>query len=250
MGAVTIDADAVEFRVIPWIIWKYDVDQYAYWRVNYWENLDVFSQPITYSGVSANGDGTFFYPGRDYLFSLQDRGVEGPMSSIRMKNWRRGAQDYEYLWLSKQEGIDIEGLVNGCVPLALWEADIGGDISWSGRGWKFDAYRKQLADLLISATSTAKVSVPESYGTPGNVLRIGVSDDRVTVTFRYNKQGQYHIVMCDAAGRTIKAFNGPHNTRNAHNVAVVVYRDVRKGIYFLRCMMENRLVAGTSVVVL
>ena len=25
------DADAVEFRVMPWIVWKYNIDQYFYW---------------------------------------------------------------------------------------------------------------------------------------------------------------------------------------------------------------------------
>jgi len=30
MGAVVSDADAVEFRVMPWIVWKYGIDQYFY----------------------------------------------------------------------------------------------------------------------------------------------------------------------------------------------------------------------------
>jgi len=37
MGAVVSDADAVEFRVMPWIVWKHDIDQYFYWSGNFLE---------------------------------------------------------------------------------------------------------------------------------------------------------------------------------------------------------------------
>jgi hypothetical protein len=151
MGAVVIDGDAVEFRVMPWIVWKYDMDQYFYWLVNYWNNTDVFTNPLTYNG-EVNGDGTFLYPGQDILFPNESRGLNGPLSSIRAKNWRRGAQDYEYLWMAKQLGLQNEAkaIADGCIPSALWDAKSNGNISWSGRGYKFELYRKQLAELLSS----------------------------------------------------------------------------------------------------
>ncbi len=154
MGAVVSDADAVDFRVMPWIVWKYKIDQYFYWSTTFWTNLDVFVNPLTYEN-RINGDGTFFYPGQDAMFPAEDRKLAGPLSSIRAKNWRRGAQDYEYLWLAKKMGLENElgKIVNNCVPEAVWDAKDLNNVSWSSRGYKFDEYRKQLAELISSSSS-------------------------------------------------------------------------------------------------
>jgi hypothetical protein len=152
MGAVIIDGDAVEFRVMPWIVWKYKIDQYFYWCTNFWESNNIFTDPLTYND-EINGDGTFFYPGQDHLFPGEDRGLEGPLSSIRAKNWRRGAQDYEYLWLAQQAGLEnqMNTILNSCVPSALWDAKNQSNISWSSRGYVFEQYRRQLAELLSAS---------------------------------------------------------------------------------------------------
>jgi hypothetical protein len=151
MGAVVSDADAVDFRVMPWIVWKYNIDQYFYWSTTFWRRLNVFVNPLTYED-RINGDGTFLYPGQDALFPDQDRNLAGPLSSIRAKNWRRGAQDYEYMWLAKNMGLEKEmkEIVDNCVPTGVWEAKSQKNVSWSGRGYKFEEYRKQLAELLSS----------------------------------------------------------------------------------------------------
>jgi hypothetical protein len=153
MGAVVTDADAVEFRVMPWIVWKYNIDQYFYWSVNYWSSNNVFSNPLTFDNA-INGDGTFFYPGKDYLFPSENRGLEGPLSSIRAKNWRRGAQDFEYFWLAEKmgRGDEVNIIVNNCIPTALWEAKNQANISWSGHGYKFEEYRRQLAELITAGS--------------------------------------------------------------------------------------------------
>lgn len=69
-----------------------------------------------------------------------------------MKNWRRGAQDLEYLWMAKNAGLENKAktILDNCVPTGVWEAKEQDDVSWSGRGYKFDQYRKQLAELLSS----------------------------------------------------------------------------------------------------
>jgi len=154
MGAVVSDADAVEFRVIPWIVWKYDIDQYFYWSTTFWTDLNVFVNPLTYED-RINGDGTFLYPGQDMLFPEESRNLKGPLSSVRAKNWRRGAQDYEYLYLAKKMGLENEAkaIVDECIPTAVWEARSQKDISWSSRGYKFEVYRKQLAELLSSEST-------------------------------------------------------------------------------------------------
>jgi hypothetical protein len=152
MGAVVSDADAIEFRVMPWVVWKYNIDQYFYWSTTFWRKLDVFSNPLTYED-RINGDGTFLYPGQDALFPEQDRNLAGPLSSVRAKNWRRGAQDYEYLWLAKKMGLEkeVKPILDGCVPTGVWEAKGQNDVSWSSRGYKFEEYRRKLAEAISAA---------------------------------------------------------------------------------------------------
>ncbi len=149
LGAVITDADATDFRVIPWIVWKYDLDQYFYWSTNFWGRLDVFSNPYTYQNRYA-GDGTFFYPGTDAQVPGQSRELDGPLSSVRMKNYRRGSQDVEYMWLAKQAGKEAEmkAILSACVPVALWEAKNLKDAAWPARGYSFEKYREQLAKLI------------------------------------------------------------------------------------------------------
>jgi hypothetical protein len=154
-GAVIIDADAIEFRVQPWIMWKYKADQYFYWETTYWSK-EMFSE--TETNDRAFGDGSFFYPGQNKQFPDQDRGLAGPFSSIRMKNWRRGAQDYEYLWLLNNAGLNApaKAIADNCIPRALIETDISKDISWSNHGYGFDKYRKQMANMLDSLATIRK----------------------------------------------------------------------------------------------
>jgi hypothetical protein len=156
MGAVVTDVGATEFRVIPWIVWKYGIDQYFYWSVNFWGRINVFVNPFTFQN-RINGDGTFFYPGTDAQFPEESRKLDGPLSSIRMKNWRRGAQDYEYIWMAKQAGLDnqMNAIVDKCIPSALWEAKGQNSVTWPEQGYRFDLYRKQLA-ILLSSSKTKK----------------------------------------------------------------------------------------------
>ncbi len=159
MGAVVSDADAVEFRVMPWIVWKYNIDQYFYWSTTFWRKLNVFASPLTYED-RINGDGTFLYPGQDAIFPDEDRNLAGPLSSIRAKNWRRGEQDYEYMWMAKNLGLgsEAEAIVDKCVPAGVWDAKSLKDVSWSSRGYKFEEYRRQLARLLAPASSEKHAS--------------------------------------------------------------------------------------------
>jgi hypothetical protein len=155
-GSILIDTDAVDFRVIPWIGWKYDLDHYFYWMTTYWTDWtnnarrwNIFTNPQTKQN-HGNGEGTFFYPGQDKIYIEEDRGLPGPLASIRMKNWRRGMQDYEYLWLAKELGLEdeVERIVNQAVPAALWETDSRSDIAWSEYGYAFEDFRRELAQLI------------------------------------------------------------------------------------------------------
>jgi hypothetical protein len=164
-GSVLIDTDAVDFRVIPWIGWKYDLDNYFYWMTNYWidwsdggRRWNIFANPQN-TQYQRNGSGTFFYPGQDKVYIEEDRGLPGPVASIRMKNWRRGMQDYEYLWLANEMGLEdeVERIANEAIPTALWDTTSRSDISWSTHGYAYEALRSELADLIAERWQTASI---------------------------------------------------------------------------------------------
>jgi len=104
-------------RLLPWFCWKYGVEAYEFWGVN-WYTYDPWqfgwhrfirqsSDGETYFHVRyPNGDGYLAYPGKAV-------GVDGPVGSIRLAQAREGVEDYEYFHLldrliaqAKAKGID------------------------------------------------------------------------------------------------------------------------------------------------
>jgi len=162
-GAVTIDAPATDFRVQPWLCWLNGVELWFYWESTHWQHnhsgpragLDqnVWTDPVTFTSgdVNVNGDGTLFYPGEDACFPDQDRGVPGPISSIRMKNLRRGQQDVAYLRLALARGMTTatRRLAQGLVPRGFSAADAGQPASWPADGDAFEEVRAKLARLAL-----------------------------------------------------------------------------------------------------
>lgn len=170
-GSTLIDTDAVDFRVLPWIGWKYELDHYFNWMTTYWNALpndgkrrNVFTNPRT-TQFQRNGAGTFFYPGEDLVYKEDNRGLPGPISSIRMKNWRRGMQDYEYLWLAAELGLQSEfnDIVDAVVPVALWEADVKDAVAWPERGFDFEKARFRLAELISSRWALVQTAKEEVH---------------------------------------------------------------------------------------
>ncbi len=176
-GSVILEGEAVDLRVNSWVKWKHKLDLYFVWHGTHWRhnhqgprgrtNQNVFSYPVTFmyvnnnpedefygeSGVHwGNGDGILFYPGHDPYYREQDRGIQAPISSIRMKNLRRGIQDYEYMWLASSRGNreQVDQLVNAAVPRALHETDRTHSITWSPKGSDWDHFRKKLCALIIT----------------------------------------------------------------------------------------------------
>ena len=161
-GAITTDAPAVDVRVQPWICWKEGVELWFYWESTHWQHnhqgprahqdQNVWRDPLTFVGGDAevNGDGTLFYPGEDVKFPDQDRGIPGPISSIRMKNLRRGQQDVAYLELAKAAGHEAEAraIVAKLIPRAFSAAKPGQPVSWPESGAPWDAARRDLAGLI------------------------------------------------------------------------------------------------------
>ncbi|MBM4045018.1 MAG: DUF4091 domain-containing protein [Planctomycetes bacterium] len=74
-------------RLIPWMLWKYRLNGYLFWSVNYWGQEPWESHKPDENAVMR---GTFLYP------NLRDG---TPVNSIRWESFREGLEDYECLRL-------------------------------------------------------------------------------------------------------------------------------------------------------
>jgi len=81
---LAMDFDSIDYRIIPWLCWKYDIKGFLYWCVNWWPNVDPFLSARN-TRWEQNGNGLLFYPGEN-----------GPIASLRAEVFRDGMEDYEY----------------------------------------------------------------------------------------------------------------------------------------------------------
>jgi hypothetical protein len=105
-----------------------------------------------------NGDGVLFYPGTDTRFPEESYGVTGPFASLRLKHWRRGIQDVDYLALATEIDPDrTAAIVDRMIPRVLWEYGVEDpedptwvltDSSWSTDPEVWEAARAELADII------------------------------------------------------------------------------------------------------
>lgn len=85
-----IDALLTSHRTPTWMNYQYGITGLLYWSLNT-KVLDTWNVPaFSHFGSHSNGGGYFMYPGVPC-------GINGPVSSIRLKNLREAMEDYEYL---------------------------------------------------------------------------------------------------------------------------------------------------------
>lgn len=98
--AALIDADPLVNRALGWIAWKYRAGSWTLWELDF-NSLRAWMDPETYPDERGdrvqNGHGMLVYRG-------ETMGLAQPVASIRLKQLRRGSQDYEYFWLASQAG--------------------------------------------------------------------------------------------------------------------------------------------------
>lgn len=162
-GTFAIDDVAISPRVNPWIQDRYDIPRWFYWEATYYLDfqgergpIDVWSTAQNFSnrhGDRVNGDGLLFYPGRDHLFPESDRGIDRPLPSIRLKNWRRGIEDVEYLQLARAMGHGelAEQIARSLVPRALDRVRRDDPVAWPQDGERWIRARRLLFDALRGA---------------------------------------------------------------------------------------------------
>ncbi len=165
-GSEALDGDGLSMATWPVIAWRYKLDtlffynmtEWTYFRLNTsagakrpWAKLkrEIWEQPLNQSWQT-NSQGVLLYPGQ-YI------GVRGVVPSMRMKQARRGMQDYEYFWLLSQKGQQAKAdeLCKQIMPAALGEATGGkfGDGTYGPGPWQRDprkwaAARAEMAELI------------------------------------------------------------------------------------------------------
>lgn len=164
-GSVILEGAAVDFRVNSWILYKYDVTSHFIWQGTHWRhnsqgpkgNLhqNVFQNPLSFTNFGqysyGNGDGIIFYPGRMPYYPEEDRGINTLITSIRLKNIRRGQQDAVLLGMAEQKigKNKVMEIVNEIVPRALSEVERNEPVQWSEHGDDYDKVRDKLLGLII-----------------------------------------------------------------------------------------------------
>jgi hypothetical protein len=175
-GSSATEDDGVALREQPWGQYKKMIDRWFWWEATYYDDnqqglgtVDLYNSANTFGAATsdptygttggANGNGVLMYPGTDTLFPSSSYGIAGPIASLRLKHWRRGLQDVDYVTLAA--AIDpsaVETIVDTIVPSVLWEQqcyDPTNDcsytyapISWSDDPDDWEAARMQLAHII------------------------------------------------------------------------------------------------------
>jgi hypothetical protein len=197
-GSFAIEDDGVALRTLPWIQYKKNIDRWFYWESTYYDNYqgntgqtNVFQQAQTYGNFDEidsvlgetgwnylNGDGVLLYPGTDTRYPADSYGVQGPLASLRLKHWRRGVQDVDYLTLAAViSPTRTAEIVNAMVPKVLWEVGVGDpndptwvrtDISWSNDPDVWEAARAELAGIIESASWIYLPVILRNWSTPAS----------------------------------------------------------------------------------
>lgn len=183
-GSFSTEDDGISLRVIAWSQFKKNIDfNWFYWASTYYDNYqggmgqtNVFNTAFTFGAISgqdpingetgwnySNGDGVLFYPGTDQVYPAESYGLEGPIASLRLKHWRRGIQDGDYLTLAAAiDPAAVNAIVARMIPKVLWEygvdepndpSYIRTDISWSTDPDVWETARSELADIIDGNSS-------------------------------------------------------------------------------------------------
>lgn len=178
-GSFATEDDGVALRELAWVQAKKGIDRWFFWSANYWydyqggrghthmfTDAQTFGGPPVFNNIYGNyswnhslGDGVLFYPGADAVYPTESFGVDGPISSIRLKLWRRGLQDGDYLALAKaKDPVAVKNLIDQMVPKCLHEYGVNDvndptwvktDISWSTNPDAWENARKQLVNIIL-----------------------------------------------------------------------------------------------------
>ena len=200
-GTFSTDDDGVALRELAWGQQKLGISRWFYWNSNYWNNFlggpaqrdltqvadpeatqfrlgshtNVFKSAHTFGSHNnfdpiigengffnySNGDGVLMYPGTDLVFPAESRGIDGPIASLRMKHWRRGIQDVQYITLAMQvNAAATQALIDEMVPEIMWELGVTDPndptfvlraLTWSTDPDVWESARARLINIILGS---------------------------------------------------------------------------------------------------
>jgi hypothetical protein len=179
-GSFATEDDGVALRELSWAQFKKNIGRWFFWESTYYDDFqsgtgrnNVMRKAQTIGAYArhdpmygdmgfnySNGDGVLFYPGTDTVFPEDSYGVKGPLASLRLKHWRRGIQDVDYLTLASKIAPErVSAIVQRMVPKTLWDLGVAdpqdptwtvADIAWSINPDDWERARAELADIIES----------------------------------------------------------------------------------------------------
>jgi hypothetical protein len=234
-GSFSTEETGAALRELPWGQYKKSIDRWFFWESTYYYNYqwtgamtNVFTSAQTFGPAPQaalqasygmanyynNGDGVLFYPGTDLIYPANSYGINGPITSLRLKHWRRGIQDVDYLVLASQiNQTAVQNLVDQMIPQALWEnqcADPANDcsyfigpVSWSENPDDWEAARSKLADIIepestvthnFNGDAFSDIAWRDASGNTAIWLMNGTTVTNPNSSFVANVAGQWGIV--------------------------------------------------------
>ena len=137
-----IDFPLLDYRIPGWFSWTLELEGILYWHTMSWAVSKPMVDPWTESATCVintgkwNGEGSLVYPGGA-------AGIDGPVASMRLKAYRDGVQDYDYLYLLSQLiGKDETKKISSAVAKDFK--------TYSKNPNDYLNARKQLADRILS----------------------------------------------------------------------------------------------------
>lgn len=137
-----LDYPAMNHRVLAWVMPRHGITGLTYWDTLFASpGVDVWADAGSFHHTEDrvyNGDGSYIYPA-----TQKRHGAHMPVASIRLKWLREMAEDYDYLMLAKDMGLEKEAL-----ELAATFARGFGD--WDDDMGKLYEARQKLAELIMA----------------------------------------------------------------------------------------------------
>jgi hypothetical protein len=133
-----LDFPLLNYRIPIWTSFRYGATGLLYWETIYWNDTDdVWADPLTYK-KQYNLEGALLYPG-------PDAGVQGFVSSLRLKQIREGLEDYEYFKLLTASMDKDTALKQVSRVARSW-------FDWDENPSRLYAAREEIAKLIVART--------------------------------------------------------------------------------------------------
>lgn len=145
-----IDSEPISYRAPFWTSWGYRITGFLYWSSVYWgayEGMEgIWNAP--HFRERFWGEGMLLYPG-------QPAGIDGPVTSIRLKLIREAMEDYEYMVMAAGASGEWEiGALERSERAARVDAIVA-EVATSFQEWSreeadYEQARVRLAEMILA----------------------------------------------------------------------------------------------------